>query len=167
MHRPEKLDSRLAHCWARIRAPQDGQRLARRAPTHSQQLPSLTQTASFGDIEIQKPFLWRGLERCGATHCLCLDAVPVRAVVCMRKTPHLTGRNRPPGYQVYNIGRLFACCHCYRRTYESQQQSPRDRVLAKAQKIRLRLGGSANMFKEFPDKPKYMHWLTYHRLRYR
>ena len=39
------------------------------------------------------------------------------------------------------------------------------RGVGKAQKIRMRLGGSPNMFEEFPDKPKGMHWRTYDRLR--
>jgi hypothetical protein len=34
-----------------------------------------------------------------------------------------------------------------------------------ARKIRMQLGGSANMFEEFPDKPKHMHWRTYNSLR--
>ena len=35
--------------------------------------------------------------------------------------------------------------------------------LGKAQKIRMRLGGSPET-EEFPDKPKGMHWRTYDRL---
>jgi hypothetical protein len=62
-------------------------------------------------------------------------------------------------------GRLFACRRCHRLAYECQQESTRHRGLAKARKIRMQLGGSANMFDEFPDKPKHMHWRTYNRLR--
>jgi hypothetical protein len=36
---------------------------------------------------------------------------------------------------------------------------------AHLQKIRMRLGGSPNMFDQFPDKPKGMHWRTYERWR--
>ena len=31
--------------------------------------------------------------------------------------------------------------------------------------IQMRLGGSASMADQFPDKPKGMHWRTYDRLR--
>ena len=36
--------------------------------------------------------------------------------------------------------------------------------MRKAQKIRTRLGGSANMMKPFPEKPNGMHHDTYMRL---
>jgi hypothetical protein len=39
------------------------------------------------------------------------------------------------------------------------------RGLMKAQKIRERLGGSADIFDTFPDKPKGMHWTSYAHLR--
>jgi len=38
------------------------------------------------------------------------------------------------------------------------------RALHKAQSIQERLGGSANMMKPFPEKPKGMHWETYEHL---
>lgn len=66
---------------------------------------------------------------------------------------------------LYGAGELFACRHCSRLTYASQQQSSRDRNLRVAQKIRLQLGGSPSVFDEFPDRPKHMHQRTYLRLR--
>jgi hypothetical protein len=65
--------------------------------------------------------------------------------------------------KLYGAGRLFACRHCYRLAYASQQELAHERGLRKAQKIRMRLGGSANMLEGFPQKPKGMHWRTYER----
>jgi hypothetical protein len=65
--------------------------------------------------------------------------------------------------KLYHAGRLFACRHCSRLAYASQQESAHERGLLKAQKIRMRLGGSANMLEDFPEKPKGMHWRTYKR----
>jgi hypothetical protein len=41
-------------------------------------------------------------------------------------------------------------------------------VLRRAQKIRLKLNGSASMVDPFPERPRWMHHLTYerHRARY-
>ena len=66
---------------------------------------------------------------------------------------------------LYGAGEKFACRHCYRLAYASQQEALHHRGLGKAQKIRIRLGGSPNMLEAFPEKPKGLHWRTYDRLR--
>jgi hypothetical protein len=68
---------------------------------------------------------------------------------------------------LYGAGQIFACRRCYGLAYESQQETPMQRGVFKAQKIRMRLGGSVNLFEPFPEKPKRMHWCTYLRLRAR
>jgi hypothetical protein len=65
---------------------------------------------------------------------------------------------------LYGPGRYFLCRHYYDLVYESQRESGMYRALHKAQAIRERLGGSANMTEPFPEKPKGMHWRTYERL---
>jgi hypothetical protein len=65
---------------------------------------------------------------------------------------------------LYGPERYFLCRHCYDLVYESQRENEMTRALRKAQSIRERLGGSANMTKPFPEKPKGMHWNTYDRL---
>ena len=66
---------------------------------------------------------------------------------------------------LYGAGELFACRRCYGLAYASQQKSVRHRGLEKARKIRMQLGGSANLLEAFSDKPNGMHWRTYERLR--
>lgn len=67
---------------------------------------------------------------------------------------------------LYGVGRYFLCRHCYGLGYESQREDRADRLRNKAQEIRRRLGGSANLTMPFPEKPKGMHWKTYRRLRW-
>ena len=74
---------------------------------------------------------------------------------CDRRAAKL---HSPPG------GDLFLCRTCYGLTYQSQRESPYYRGVSKAQKIRLKLGGSQYMLEPFPEKPKGMHWRTYLRL---
>ena len=66
--------------------------------------------------------------------------------------------------KLYVGGKYFLCRHCYDLTYTSRQESRKYGSLRKAQEIRQRLGGSANMTLPFPPKPKGMHWKTYERL---
>ena len=65
---------------------------------------------------------------------------------------------------LYGPGRYFLCRYWYDLTYESQRENEMTRTLRRAQTIRERLGGSANMTNPFPEKPKGMHWRTYERL---
>jgi hypothetical protein len=66
---------------------------------------------------------------------------------------------------IYSTGGLFACRVCHGLSYASQREPLRHRGLAKARKVRAQLGGSADMFDPFPDRPKGMHRRTYLRLR--
>lgn len=97
----------------------------------------------------------------------------VRQPVFLRWTPCHYGGERPwfscPGCGhraavLYGAGHSFACRQCYDLAYQSTRKEAGDRSLAKAQAIRQRLGGSANMLDPFPPKPPRMHWRTYIRL---
>ena len=52
-------------------------------------------------------------------------------------------------------------------SYASQQQTALYRGLEQARKIRMRLGGSADLLELFPARPKGMHRRTFQRLRAR
>ena len=65
---------------------------------------------------------------------------------------------------LYGPGKYFLCRHCYNLSYESQRENTMYRALHKAQEIREKLGGRANMMELFPEKPEGMHWRTYNRL---
>jgi hypothetical protein len=66
---------------------------------------------------------------------------------------------------IYDAGDVFACRRCCGLAYASQQEPVRYRGIAKARKIRTRLGGGPDITVAFPEKPKGMHWRTYNRLR--
>ena len=99
---------------------------------------------------------------------------PMKYYVQLDRTPCYFGGERPwfrcPGCgrrtaQLYGADQLFSCRRCQALAYPSQGHSPDERARLRAQIIRTRLGGTANMFAAFPDKPKWMRWRTYWRLR--
>ena len=66
---------------------------------------------------------------------------------------------------LYLGGAIFACRHCYQLGYQSQREAPYLMATYRAQAIRFKLGGSANLHEPFPWKPEGMRWSTYERLR--
>jgi hypothetical protein len=65
---------------------------------------------------------------------------------------------------LHAAGKCFLCRHCYDLSYQSQREDKMHRALRRAQKIRKRLSGSANMMESFLEKPKGMHLKTYMRM---
>ncbi len=61
-------------------------------------------------------------------------------------------------------GRYFLCRTCQNLAYASTRESAGERATRKAQRIRMRLGGTADPLAPFPPKPKGMHWRTYERI---
>ena len=64
-------------------------------------------------------------------------------------------------------GRRFYCRQCWRLTYASQYDPPFERARSQASKIRAKLGQKTSVPDQelFPEKPKWMRWPTYRRLR--
>ena len=58
----------------------------------------------------------------------------------------------------------FRCRHCHDLRYASQRETPRFRAISKVQRVRKKLGGSANLTEQTPSRPRYMHHRTYQRL---
>ena len=57
--------------------------------------------------------------------------------------------------------RTFSCRRCCDLRYRSQRDNSGNRAFAKAQEIRVRLGGDANITTPFPGRPRYMHRRKY------
>jgi hypothetical protein len=59
----------------------------------------------------------------------------------------------------------FYCRTCLRLTYACQHVTKSWRLIDRAQAIKVRLGGSANLLDEFPERPRYMPRKRYEILR--
>lgn len=66
--------------------------------------------------------------------------------------------------KLYLVDTIFACRHCYKLIYFSQLQTPEDRAIRRADKIRERLGWEPGILDEHEDKLKGMHWQTFDHL---
>ncbi len=65
---------------------------------------------------------------------------------------------------LYGPGKYSLCRRCYDLRYGSQREDKPRQALRRAQKIRARLDGSANMMEPFTEKPMGMHHYTYARM---
>ncbi len=100
--------------------------------------------AEWEDVQEAVPLEWTPCNFGGERPWFVCPGV-VNGVVCGRRVVIL-----------YGPGKYFLCRHCYDLRYESQREDKKDRALRRAQKIRMRLGGSANMMEPFPERPKGM-----------
>ena len=70
--------------------------------------------------------------------------------------PSCEGRKRVLWGRTY-----YRCARCWGMTYDSQYEDRASRLLERAQRIKIKLGGEASCIVPFPPKPKGMHWRTY------
>lgn len=61
-------------------------------------------------------------------------------------------------------GAVFACRQCHQLAYQSQREGLSDRAARRAERIRKKLDWPAGILNGEFDKPKGMHWRTFHRL---
>jgi hypothetical protein len=83
--------------------------------------------------------------------------------------PQITANGQTCGRRVAVLyasgGRpYFACRKCRRLAYAIEQENPRHRSIRRAQRARLRLGGSPSLLDPLPPRPKGMRTHTYNRL---
>jgi hypothetical protein len=97
--------------------------------------------------------------------------MPLRTPSERNETPQLAGRGlermavRTSRFNIYLRPRKSLLCrYCYDLRYESQREDKMHRALRRAQKIRKRLDGSANMMEPLLERPKGMHHDTYMRM---
>jgi hypothetical protein len=101
-----------------------------------------------------------------------IDGQEVLEQIRLSKTPLHLGGHRSwflcPGcgcrIAVLYGGERFRCRHCLNLRYQSQRETPRFRAISRIQRVRMKLGGTRNLMKPRPTRPRYMHHRTYQRL---
>src|SRR4051794_32604710 len=76
--------------------------------------------------------------------------------VCPRTGAHVAKLHLPPG------ALTFASRRAYSLAYKSQRETPYDRAISRAYKLRCRLGAKGGIG-DYVDKPKWMRWATFDR----
>ena len=66
---------------------------------------------------------------------------------------------------LYHLFGPYACRRCLKLAYPSNRERPFQRTIRRARKMRLRLGGSANLLDPRPKKPSRMRWAVFLRMR--
>ena len=102
-------------------------------------------------IELQVPIIWTKCHLGGRRPWFKCQTI-INGEVCGRRVAKL-------------YAPCFDCRRCLGLGYESQREIPLRRAERRAQKIKMRLGGSNDPLEPFPQKPRRMHWRTYRRLR--
>ena len=64
---------------------------------------------------------------------------------------------------LYSVGAGFLCRYCHQLVFRSQRQNELDRIIGRADKLRVRLGGEPGTWR-IPDPPKGMRKARYERL---
>tara|TARA_R110000787_G_scaffold63520_1_gene142917 strand:- start:2343 stop:2987 length:645 start_codon:yes stop_codon:yes gene_type:complete len=67
--------------------------------------------------------------------------------------------------KLYLVDQDIKCIRCSGYSYQSQNETHKDRQLRLARKARYKLGAGGNLLKPIFQKPKGMHWRTFFRLR--
>lgn len=65
--------------------------------------------------------------------------------------------------KLFSGGKYFLCRHCYDLAYASRSEARQDRMLRRANKLRMALGGEPGTANWIAPKPKGMHQRTYQR----
>ena len=61
-------------------------------------------------------------------------------------------------------GKMYLCRHCQNLAHASQRETPGDRALRRANRLREQLGWVPGIAHGLGDRPPRMHWRTYNRL---
>ena len=101
-----------------------------------------------------------------------IDGQEIEERVALNTTPvHLGGHRSwfhcPACHRRVAIlygGQRFRCRHCLDLRYASQRECKRHRAISRIQRVRIKLGGTGNLTRFRPPRPRYMHARTFERL---